>query len=111
MLEITTADVNGAEGGPHSVEITVDGDVRRVDDAIKLGRDDVQLIVISLSDLGFPRACITKNDINCVVLVANSNDGISVSSARIFSSFSYGEFANWVDGNSGSDRLRVEVYP
>ena len=111
MLEITTADEIYADGGPHSVEITVDGDVGRVDDVIDLGRNDVQLVAISLSDLGFPRACITKNDINCIVLVANSNDGILISTVRIFASFSRGEFATWVDGDSLDEYLRVPVHP
>ena len=111
MLEITTADILYAGGGSHSVEITVDGDVRTADDVVSLGRNDVQLVAISLSDLRFPRACITKNDINCIVLVANSNDGILVSTVRIFASFSRGEFNTWVDGNDRDEYLRVVVHP
>ena len=110
-MEITTGDVAYAEGGPHSIEITVAGEAKIAQDILSAGRNEKKLIPISLSDLGFSRSCIEIEDIDSIVFVASSNDGIHFVRVEFFATFSVGEFDTWIDGNDLDSYLRVPVYP
>ena len=111
-MEITTGDINNAQGGPHSVEITVDGEPKIASGVLSASRDETKLLAIDLSGLGFSKSCIKMKDIDNIVLVAGSNDGLYFVGTRFFATFFSGDFNdNWVDGDSEEEYLRVPVYP
>ena len=87
------------------------GENRTAVDILSAGRNEAKLIPISLSDLSFSRSCIKPKDIDSIVFVANSDDGLKFIRVEFFATFSVGEFDNWVDGNSDPIRLRVPVHP
>ena len=111
VMEITTGDISYAGGGPHSVEITVNGESQEAVDVLSAGRNERKLIAIDLSDLGFSSSCIKPKDIDNIVLVANSNDGIYFIYIEFYATFSVKVFDNnrWVDGNGAADSVRVPV--
>ena len=111
IMEITTGDVAYAGGGPHSVEITVSGETKVAQDILSATRNEVKLIPISLSDLGFSDSCITTEDIESVALVESSNDGLYFTHIEFYATFSKGSFATWVDGDNDPAYLRVPVHP
>lgn len=111
-MEITTGDIHQAQGGPHSVEITVDGEAKVAVDVLSAGRNETKLIPISLFDLGFTISCIKARDIDEIALVANSNDGLYFIYIEFYATFSESAFRNrWIDGNGDPDDVRVPVHP
>ena len=102
-----------AGGGPHSVEITVDGESRVAVDILSAERNETKLIAINLSRLGFSNSCIKPKNIDNIVLVANSNDGIYFIFVEFYATFSETSFGagRWVDGNGDPDDVRVPVHP
>ena len=110
-MEITTGDISYAEGGPHSVEITVDGESGVAVDILSAGRNERKLIAIDLSGLGFSSSCIKPSNIDSIFLVANSNDGIYFIYIEFYATFSEKAFDNgrWVDGDGAADSVRVPV--
>ena len=110
-MELTIADKNHAQGGPHSVQIGVAGEVKLAENAISwVDRNEVAQISISLSDLGFNKVCIRETDIDRIVLVANSNDGIDIAGIEFFASFYQSDLDTSVDGNGKPEYLEVLVF-
>ena len=111
VIEFTTGTLDDAGGGPHSVEITVAGETKVVEDVLNSDDDEVKLISINLSDLGFSRSCIEQKRIDSIAFVENSYDGLYVTHVELFATFFKRDLSNWIDGDENEARRRVPVYP
>ena len=108
-MELTTQDIPYAGGGPHSVEIEVAGETKTAVNATSsIGRNQVKIVPIELSDLGFSKPCIRITDIDRIFLVANSNDGMDLTHIELFASFYENHLDMVVDLD---DRDEYQVVP
>ena len=110
-MELTIADLGHSQGGPHSVEIEVAGETKTAQDAIPyVNQGAATIIPISLSDLGFNKRCIRVTDIDRIVLVGTSNDGIDITNIEFFATFYRDELITGLDANGKEEYLRVPVF-